>query len=140
MKKSDLKTGMKVVCNDGTSYIVLLGVRHNYFNLKNEIQDILVDPVTESYDWLVLDHYSDDLYDEYQSKFNIKQIYIPNHPYDIFYINKGWKLIWEREEEKVEPLNITLNVSINPDSIKDVENVINELKSKLSNLEIEFKI
>lgn len=44
-------------------------------------------------------------------------------------------IIWERKE-KIEPINATIDIVIHPNSITDVENVINELLSKLKNVKI----
>lgn len=47
-------------------------------------------------------------------------------------INEEWTI----KEEKKEPVNITINVTLNQDSVTDVEKVIEELQRKLSNLKV----
>ena len=58
IKKSDLRTGMKVTLRNGDNYIVLLNARHKYSNNK----DILVGYHNYNIcDWVVLDNYNEDL-------------------------------------------------------------------------------
>ena len=58
IKKSDLRTGMKVTLRNGDNYIVLLNAKHKYSDNKN----ILVGYHNyDCCDWLILDRYNEDL-------------------------------------------------------------------------------
>ena len=101
MRKQDLRTGMKVVLNDDEEYIVLLGARHSYLE---KYKDIIVEVDGDTWDALIsynenLENIHDDT-----SDFDIKKIYIPNHPTnilksDILKKYSGWQLIWERKSK-----------------------------------------
>lgn len=65
MKKSDLRTGMKVTLRNGDNYIVLLNAKHKYSDNKN----ILVGCHNyDSCDWVILDNYNEDLTNNKENK------------------------------------------------------------------------
>jgi hypothetical protein len=87
---------MRVQMNDGSVYIVLLGVDHGFDNTK----DIMVCPGVETRLWSALDTYDEDLV-QTNGKRKVVKVSIPNHTYDIFYYSAGWKTIWERPKIKM---------------------------------------
>ena len=97
MKKSDLKTGMIVECNNGDRFIVLLDADDAEHNL------IAIDKVG----WMPLNYYDKDLKHCRNNEWSIKKVYsVGIH---IAYIlgdkeraAKYAKVIWEREEKPVE--------------------------------------
>lgn len=89
-KVEDLRTGMKVVTKDG-EYIVMLRLKHNYNRGKHE--DIAVNPNSGTWLWT---------YDFEELVADAVEIFIPEHPYDIFYNHNGWQSIWKKEPEKTE--------------------------------------
>ena len=104
MKKSDLKTGMKVVTRDGSVYIVLMNAKTDYtdqYKTYNNMEGILVNPKEKSYSWTSLNSYDDDLNKvvEDQEIWDIVEISVPGHPYDVFYPNSGYRVIWTREDK-----------------------------------------
>lgn len=52
------------------------------------------------------------------------------------YSNEDWVI----KEIKKEPLNVTVNVTINQDSINEVEEIIKVLRKKLNDILIDFTI
>lgn len=102
MKKSDLKTGMKVVTRNGEVRIVLLSVvtdySDQYAQYKNDT-GFMVDPIKHSHTWCGLSDYSDDLLSDTTEERDIVEISVPGHPYDIFYQHNGYRVIWKREEK-----------------------------------------
>ena len=52
------------------------------------------------------------------------------------YSNEDWVI----KEIKKEPLNVTVNVTINQDSINEVEEIIKVLRKKLNDIPIDFTI
>lgn len=116
MKKSDLKTGMRVTTRDERQYIILLDAEQAYSGDR----DIMVDPEDNSHNWNLLLYYTEDLLCKTRkdSEFDIMRVEIPKHPYDIFYDYSGFKLLWERiEEEEVEPDEDAILVEIMSDLI-----------------------
>jgi hypothetical protein len=97
LKKSDLKTGMKVITNQEKEYIVLLNIKHSYCLESKIYTNILVNPVKDSCSWFNLNDFNDNLEEPITSTL-IEKIYLPAHPYDIFYKHNDWKLIWERNK------------------------------------------
>lgn len=89
-KVEDLRTGMKVVTEDG-EYIVMLGCKHNYNSGK--AQDVAVNPKAETWSWTYVDQ---ELLDQ------AIEILIPEHPYDVFFSHNGWQSIWKKEPPKTE--------------------------------------
>lgn len=51
----------------------------------------------------------------------------------ITYVDEKWSI---KEEKRLEPLTVTINATINADSLNDINKVIDELQKKLSNLQI----
>lgn len=97
MKKSDLKTGMRVTLRSGRIFIVLLNFQHAY----DKSTDVLVSP--DSSAWNLLDYYSDDLKHRDYSLDDIVKVEIPEHVYAVFGIGeKKYTTIWKRENEPKE--------------------------------------
>lgn len=100
-KKEYLKTGMKIVSKSGEESIVLVNTTSAY---TNDVNIVVVNPVDRSWSWTA------DIEAELSKAV---KILIPEHPYDIFYTHKGWKVIWQRvekspEQKKVEELETTI--------------------------------
>lgn len=100
MKKSELKTGMKVVTRDGCVYIILKGVQSDYSdkNYKGE-SDFLVNPREFTHSWNSLNSFDENLCDNQTKEFDIIEVSVPGHPYDIFYEHNGYRVIWQREDK-----------------------------------------
>lgn len=48
-----------------------------------------------------------------------------------------WECVYDKETEcENDSINIIINASVNPESIKDIEKVIQELQEKISNIKI----
>lgn len=112
-KAEDLRTGMKVVTKD-SEYIVMLDCNHNYNRGKHE--NIAVNPKTGSYSW------NTDLNNILEEAV---EIFIPEHPYDIFYNHNGWQSIWKKEPQKTEA---QLKLDELEKTIKDAQQQIAQLK------------
>ena len=97
MKKSDLKTGMIVECNNGNRFIVMLDAddaEHNLINIDNV-------------GWMPLNYYDKDLKHCRDDEWSIKKVYsVGIHIAQIFgnkdRAMKHAKVIWEREGKPVE--------------------------------------
>lgn len=91
MKKSDLKSGMKVVCSNGSELIVSLGTLYG---------DIIMDLSRDSYNKLL--YYTDDLYNisSVYQEYNIDKVY--KNKGENYIVNPEWELLWEREPEVEE--------------------------------------
>lgn len=100
MKKSDLKTGMKVVTRDGSVYIVLKGIQTDYADQYYKgVTDLFVNPKLQSYSWTSFEHFDENLCDNQSPEYDIMEVSLPGHPYDIFYQHNGYRVIWTREEK-----------------------------------------
>lgn len=103
MKKSELKTGMSVIINN-KEYFVL----KDYKTQEYSGEGCLVVPIENTYNWIGLDDFNEDLV--FKSKPNdyvIEEIYLLNHPYNLFYKFRGDKqLIWKKDtkEGKIKAL------------------------------------
>lgn len=97
MRKSELKTGMRVTTRDGGVYIVMRNARHSY----DDTTDFLVQPKVKSYSWTCLNYYDDDdlKYNGSCSGSEIVLVEIAYHPYSMLYDYKGdgedWTIYWE---------------------------------------------
>jgi len=89
VKKSDLKTGMRVTIRDGSQFIVLLGVP---VKTQNQFVDILYNESS----LLNLRDYDDNLFDRDYRKYDIIKVEIPHTIFDISYSNPNYDVIWER--------------------------------------------
>lgn len=99
MKKSDLRTGMRVTKKNGAKYIVAINSQHNY----SRERDLIVNSKISS--WDSLDIFNDDLTSDYPDN-TIVKVEIPKHPFDMFNINYSeYITIWERPEPK--PMTLT---------------------------------
>lgn len=131
MKKSDLKTGMWVVCKDGDRGMVLLNTENG-------------DIISGDTNWGPLSSYDDDLkYKNSTLPFlnaDIVKVIQPSANKYYYHINNdaNSEVIWERKKQ--EPVTINLNMSINADSVRDVERIIEELQEKLKNLKVDINI
>lgn len=86
--------------------------------------------------------------DEYFNK--IKKLYkIKDDHYVHYYALKfmingdlsKYDCIYNKDIAKeIEPLNIIINATINPESIKDIEKIIDELQEKLKNIKINLVV
>lgn len=121
MKKSDLKTGMKIVTREARGYIVFLNTDLE----KNPINNF----VLSSQGWNDLDSYDNDLINcNGNIEFDVFEIYKPNYSSSIkrtlssdFSRSDDWTLIWARNNEK-----------------NKFEEKIAELESQLNDLKVEF--
>lgn len=96
MNISELKTGMKVVLKDGTTCIVMRGIRREF----GSEEDCLVFLDTDGR--IGIDNYSEDMiikksYVRDYSKFDIEEVYISTNINHTLQKNGWWKLIWKRE-------------------------------------------
>lgn len=96
MKKSNLKTGMRVTTRRGNKYAVLLQAITD----DGKITDILASPTG----WLQLDNYSDDLAltdSNTSSKgFEIVKVEVAKYGGSILKKEGRFETIWERQEPK----------------------------------------
>lgn len=100
MKKSDLKTGMKVVTRDGSVYIVLRNMQTDYSdNYYKGTKDLFVNSETNSYSWTSFEHFDENLCYNQSQEYDIMEVSVPGHPYDIFYQHNGYRVIWKRENK-----------------------------------------
>ena len=54
---------------------------------------------------------------------------------------KKYDCVYDKSTEKeIEPLNIIINATVNPDSITDIEKIIDELQEKIKNLKINLTV
>lgn len=102
-KVEDFRTGMKVLVKNGMEYIILLNCEHGYTAFNTKKVNIAVNPNKGTYLWTSLEHIAE----------AVVEVFVPNHPYDIFYVHDGWKSIWKREEKteqekKIEQLEATI--------------------------------
>jgi hypothetical protein len=135
MKKSELKTGMKIVTRDKDEYIVFKDFEHNW----DESDEVLMS--NKANIWMPLSDYNEDLKSDGYFNDDIIEVYKPSHVYTVgnFFgannVDKTWYLVWKREEKKdikEEPavMNYTINISIpsNMDINKISELISNELE------------
>ena len=97
MKKSDLKTGMIVECNNGDRHIVLLDA--------DDAERNLID--IDKGGWVPLNDYDKDLKHRKYDEWSIKKVYSVGIYIASIFRNKDWamkhaKVIWEREGKPVE--------------------------------------
>ena len=83
MKKSDLKTGMRVVNASGRAYVVMILDHDAHIVCGNS--------------WDRLDNFSDDLKNAHPH-LNIQSVYKQPHAHDLLNPNEMGEKIWEREE------------------------------------------
>ena len=114
-KVEDLRTGMKVVTNDN-EYIILKDCRHNY-RYSSTPDMVAVNPKPESCSWQRTD--MNKLVKE------AIEVFIPEHPYDIFYNLNGWVSIWKKEPVKTEA---QLKLEELKKTIEDAQRQIEQLK------------
>ena len=96
MKKSDLKTGYRITVKDGWAhYIVMIGADTDYFS-----GDIIIDNRDGTFNWLDLNDFDDEMNNLFDRKFDIVKVERPRNPYDIFYIHRGFDVIWQRDEDE----------------------------------------
>lgn len=131
MKKSELRTGMWVICKNRNRGMVLLNTKDG-------------DIISGDTNWCSLNRYDENLnhLNRGYPLFNIVKVIQPSAHYYYYYnINKDdkYEVIWDKEKE-YEPVNIIINATVNPKSITDVENVIKELQEKLNNLKINLSV
>lgn len=103
MKRSDLKTGMKVVTREGLQYIVLRNIKSTYTDEFAEYYTeelLFVAPQQHSYSWWSGKDLTDDLFNDHN--WDIMEVLVPNHPYDVFYHHEGFTSIWKRETKTPE--------------------------------------
>jgi hypothetical protein len=120
MNKSDLKTGMRVVLRNGSILTVVresMEAFEGYFGRDKDLQQgFLVNPKENSHSWSLLSDYSEHLFSdagslgEDQEEYDIVEVLIPYHPYDIFYDYKNYKSIWKRESEEINTLKGSIDI------------------------------
>lgn len=96
MKKSDLRTGMRVTLRNGKKRIVLLQFKHEY----DKETDVIVD--TQISSWNPLSSYDEDLKHRNYYDNDIVKIEVPEHVYVVFGTDSyhNYKMIWERNDTK----------------------------------------
>ena len=139
MKKSDLKTGMKVVLANGGEYIVLLN-SYGHAGTDGPVDIILGKPFL----WNFLKYYTEDLdyYKEEYCKERIVEVYEPNHPYGIahFFGTQAyekrfkWNLIWDRNKNS-KILELKEEEVCLFQKLDEIHNKIDEIQSKIEELE-----
>lgn len=123
MKKSDLKTGMWVICKNGNRGMVLLNTKDG-------------DIVSGDTNWFPLDSYNNEL--KYPnsdfSEFDIVKIVQPSANTYYYNIDRDFKLqtLWERNN------SIDIHITAEIENIEEIKNTIDELQDKLSNLKIKL--
>jgi hypothetical protein len=142
MKKSELKTGMKVVTRNKKEWVIFSNFAHEYDKqtwvmISNDINS-----------WNGFYDLNENLLSDFSSSYDIMKIYIPSHVYCIgnfFGQNNGageWKLIYEREEKvevKEEPKkadSITVNITATITNKDEIEELVSKLKRELSNINV----
>lgn len=122
MKKSDLKNGMWIEFKNGIKAIVLLNTNNG---------DILSSAERK---WCTLDNYNDNL-ETYNPDYNIIKIIQPSDSCYYYNINDdvNYNIIWEREDK---PTTLNFNITINPNNIKDVENIISVIQKQILNYKL----
>jgi hypothetical protein len=110
MKKSDLKTGMRVVLRNRDDYLVMLDCSHFYTRVIDTGEDLLL---SLSFGFVRLKDYSDDLKLITEEYYDIVEVYISESPGNILNRDRDWRLIWERKPEiisvKIEEALIAYN-------------------------------
>jgi len=108
MKKSDLKTGMKLITATGGEYIVLLDLVSSYTdkNHKSENKNILVNPKHGTYSWTSFDSLDENLLGISRLEHDVVEVLVPQHPYDVFYLHNGYKSIWKREQKSESQIQL----------------------------------
>lgn len=89
MKKSDLRTGMRVTIRDGSQFNVLLGV-------PVKTRDQPVDILYNESSFLDLEDYDNNLFDCDERKYDIIKVEIPHTIFDISDFNAKYVVVWER--------------------------------------------
>lgn len=92
--KSNLKTGMRILTESGTEYMVFLDAAHSY-GLGGK--DCVVSIVKGDTTWNPL-HYIDD-----SEIIEVKQA---AHPFDFLWDWEGYETIWKREEKTPEQIQL----------------------------------
>lgn len=97
MKKSDLRTGMKVETMDGQEWIVMLNAHHEYDETENFLLNLSVGG------WMRLDRYDDDLKiidRDDRFEYDIKNVYEPDHLMYLF-LNNSEYVKWSKIKRKM---------------------------------------
>ena len=96
MRKSDLKTGMKVTLRNDSELIVLLGFESESEYCKG---NVLVG--FKEGTWSKVDCYNNNLTSSSYKEYDIMKIEIPSHAFDLFINSDGknskFTLLWKRE-------------------------------------------
>lgn len=98
MDKSDLRTGMRVLLNNGRLYDVFLGVKNSCY--ESEI-DLLMQCNGEEH--LSLRIFGEDFNYYCDTEYNIQKIYEPIQPISLKrqLNSKYWNKVWERTSKKM---------------------------------------
>ena len=101
LKKSDLRTGMKVVTENGIEWRVLLNAAHEYDDTK----DFLIRFDTAG--WMKLSDYDDNLKiiddrdrDGYVNSYDVKEVYEASHLMYLFKQEYG-NIVWDKLKRKM---------------------------------------
>ena len=112
MKKSDLKTGFKVIKKDGSECLVLL----NYNSSYREKEDLIVD-MNGNFNWDTIEAYNEDLTHSEYEDLNIIEVLKSEHCYSVFQDQNRFKSIWKKDqtpeytmEELTEKLGHTFKI------------------------------
>jgi len=104
MKKSDLKTGMRVITSFGMEYLVFINVETDFTRCTTKVRRDFIVNTKGEFVWNGLNNYDENLFHINNSKDNIDQVYSCSHPYSFTRVNddeyKG-NLLWERKPEKI---------------------------------------
>ena len=95
MKKSDLKTGMKVVLRNGEEYLLLLNTEEVLGTYN-----ILIPLCENNSGWLSFDSYNEDLTcEDGYNEYDIMKVFTPYCIWTLLY-DSFWDKVWERKDKK----------------------------------------
>lgn len=93
MKKSDLRTGMRVTTRNGGKFIILLNCSDNVHKHRDIMTSL-------SGIWSDIDEYEEDLTCRTDDIFDIMTIEIPEYSNDLFSESCKFETLWQRQEIK----------------------------------------
>lgn len=104
MKKSDLKTGMKVVLGSGDEMIVFREYHHLYKGYKGYVPSNFVMVGFRDATWTDLEKYYDDSLDHFLDEWEDKivAVYESVHPLSVVFPSEPsyWNLVWEADNRE----------------------------------------
>ena len=144
MKKSDLKTGHLVQMRDGDWYVVCLNVSNEtYTKFLARVENDRVLRYS-------LDFFDEKLTNTYNCEnCDIIKVANCNQSFDFFNRNttkeyieslSGFKVIWQEESLKTSDITVKIKAELDKESVEKVEEEIEKLQKRLSNLKINLKV